>query len=95
MRPEFRVRELRTRNKAAEEATTEFIVDSGCSRPRSRDDPWLSYEGARDAYHRRIAQHERSMIPEGSPFVETPDLSREEYENMLKTMKKYWEAGWF
>ena len=85
--------------KAVEEANAEFIVDSGCSRPGARDgfgnfDPWLTYEGARDAHHRRIAQHERSMIPEGSPFVETPDLSREEYENMLTNMKKYREAGW-
>ena len=57
-------------------------------------DPWLTYKGSRDTYHRKIAQQERSMIPEGSPFVETPDLSPEEYEKMLTNMKKYREAGW-
>ncbi len=91
--------QIARRKKAVEEANTEFIVDSGCSRTMARDgfgnfDPWLTYKGSRDAYHRQIAQQERSMIPEGSPFVETPDLSREEFENMLTTMKKYREAGW-
>ena len=85
--------------KAVEEANTEFIVDSGCSRTMAYDgfgnfDPWQTCKDSRDAYHRKIAQQERSMIPEGSPFVETPDLSPEEYEKMLTNMKKYREAGW-